>query len=123
VIQIVWECVVKQEHRGQFELVFGPGGAWSRLFSDCDGYRGTTVLRDTAEPRRYAVVDVWDTDPLREQALRIRADAYGGLQAQLDAWSESRTDLGTFRVLAQASVRPRGRAGGRPPSRSRTRRV
>jgi len=121
-IQVVWECVVKREHRGQFELIFGPGGAWSKLFSDCDGYRGTTVLRDTAEPRRYAVVDLWDTEPLREQALRDHEDGYGGLDATLNTWTESWSELGTFRVLAQASVRPHGRTGRRPSSRPRTRR-
>jgi hypothetical protein len=26
-IEIVWEFVVKEEARGQFELVYGPGGA------------------------------------------------------------------------------------------------
>jgi hypothetical protein len=32
-IEIVWEFVVKEEARGQFELAYGPGGAWSKLFA------------------------------------------------------------------------------------------
>ena len=29
-VEIVWESVVKEGARGPFELVYGPGGAWSR---------------------------------------------------------------------------------------------
>ena len=49
-IEIVWEYVVKEEARGQFELAYGPGGAWSKLFARCPGFRGTTLLRDTKNP-------------------------------------------------------------------------
>ena len=45
-VEIVWEFVVKEEARGQFELAYGPGGAWSKLFARCPGFRGTTLLRD-----------------------------------------------------------------------------
>ena len=43
-VEIVCEFVVKEETRGQFELAYG--GAWSKLFTRCPGFRGTTVLRD-----------------------------------------------------------------------------
>ena len=46
-VEIVWEFVVREETRGQFELAYGPGGAWSKLFARCLGFRGTTLLRDT----------------------------------------------------------------------------
>jgi hypothetical protein len=32
------------------------------------------------------------------------------LEAAFDEWTESRAELGTFRVMAEATVRPRGRA-------------
>jgi hypothetical protein len=110
-IEIVWEFVVKEEARGQFELAYGPGGAWSKLFARCPGFRGTTLLRDTKNPRRYLAIDLWDTDTQREQMLAERQAEYSNLEAAFGDWTESRTEVGTFRVLAEATVRPRGRAG------------
>jgi heme-degrading monooxygenase HmoA len=109
-IEIVWEFVVKEEARGQFELAYGPGGAWSKLFARCPGFRGTTLLRDTKNPRRYLTIDFWDTLAQREQMLAERKAEYSNLDAALADWTESKTEVGIFRVLAEATVHPRGRA-------------
>ena len=110
-VEIIWEFVVKEQARGQFELAYGPGGAWSKLFARCPGFRGTTVLRDTKNPRRYLTIDLWETGAQREQALAERKAEYSNLDAAFADWTESRTEVGIFSVLAEATVRPRGRAG------------
>ncbi|MDH7485442.1 MAG: antibiotic biosynthesis monooxygenase [Anaerolineae bacterium] len=110
-VEIVWEFVVREEARGQFELAYGPGGAWSRLFARCPGFRGLTLLRDVRNPRRYLAIELWETEAQREQALAEARAGYAELNAALADWSESRTELGAFRVLAEATVRPPGGAG------------
>lgn len=105
-IEIVWEMIVQEDKRSQFELIFGPGGTWSKLFGKSQGYRGTTVLNDTHNPVRYLIVDIWDTDEQQAQARRDGADEYAKLTADLDNWTESRTEVGIFRVRAEATVRP-----------------
>ena len=109
-IEIVWEFVVKDEARGQFELAYGPGGAWSKLFARCPGFRGTTLLRDTENPRRYLTIDFWDTLAQWEHMLAERKSEYSNLDAAFADWTESKSEVGIFRVLAEATVRPRGRA-------------
>jgi heme-degrading monooxygenase HmoA len=109
-VEIVWEFIVKEEARGHFELAYGPGGAWSKLFARYAGFRGTTVLRDTENPRRYLTIDLWETADQREQALAESEARYAELEAALDEWTESRTEVGIFAVRAEATVRPRGRA-------------
>jgi hypothetical protein len=108
-IEIIYEYVVKEGAGGHFELAYGPGGAWSRLFADYPGFRGTTLLRDTADPRRYLAIELWDTAAEREEALGDQWAEYADLNAALDGWTTSRTEVGTFRVRAEATVRPRGR--------------
>jgi len=110
-IEIVWEFVVKEEDRGQFELMYGPGGAWGKLFARSPGFRGTTLLRDTKNPRRYLTIDLWDTEAQREQVLAEHKAGYSDLEAALGDWTESRTEVGVFSVRAEATVRPLGRAG------------
>ena len=109
-IEVVCEFVVKDEARGQFELAYGPGGAWSKLFARCPGFRGTTLLRDAKNPRRYLAIDFWETEAQREQALAEREAEYSDLDTAFADWTESRTEVGVFRVLAEATVHPRGRA-------------
>ncbi|UCD37600.1 MAG: antibiotic biosynthesis monooxygenase [Fidelibacterota bacterium] len=110
-IEIVREFVVKEEARGQFELAYGPGGAWSKLFARCPGFRGTTLLRDTKNPNRYLTMDFWETEAQREQVLADRKAEYSRLNATFTDWIVSKTEVGVFRMLAEATVRPLGRAG------------
>jgi hypothetical protein len=119
-VEIVWECVVKDEARGQFELAYGPGGAWSQLFGRCPGFRGTTLLRDTQNPRRYLTIDFWDTGAQQEQALAESEAEYADLEAAFSEWTESRTEVGVFGVLGQATVRARGTVGRARRSSRRT---
>lgn len=109
-VEIIWEFIVKEEARGQFELAYGPGGAWSTLFADCRGFLGTTLLRDVSDSRHYLRVEVWENETQREQALAERSVEYAEVDAALAEWTESRTRVGIFRMLAEASVRPQGRA-------------
>jgi len=120
-IEIVWEFVVKEEARGQFELAYGPGGAWSKLFARCPGFRGTTLLRDMKNPRRYLTIDFWDTVAQREQVLAERKAEYSNLDAAFADWTESKTEVGIFGVLAEATVHPRGRARRSKAGESRRR--
>ncbi len=107
-VEIIWEFVVKEEARGQFELAHGPGGAWSNLFARSPGFRGSALLRDTKNPRRYLRSDVWETGAHQEQALAERKAEYANLEAAVAGWTESRREVGSFRLLAEATVRPRG---------------
>jgi heme-degrading monooxygenase HmoA len=118
-IEVVWEFVVKEEARGQFELAYGPGGAWSKLFARCPGFRGTTMLRDTKNPRRYLTIDLWETEVQREQALAASRAEYSDLEAAFREWTESGTEVGIFSVRAEATVRPRGKAGRSKAGESR----
>ena len=72
--------------------------------------------------RRYLTIDLWDTKAQREQMLAERKAEYSDLEAAFGDWTESRTEMGTFRVLVEATVRPRGRAG-RTKAREARRRI
>ena len=125
-VEVVREYVVNGEAGGHFELQYGPGGAWSRLFAHCPGFRGITVLRDMKNRQRYLVIEIWESETLREQALREQAlrelaTAYADLEAAQDEWLEVHSELGLFSMVSEATVRARSRAGrGRAPSGRRS---
>ena len=109
-IEVIWEFVVKEEARGQFELAYGPGGAWSKLFAKSPGFRGTTLLIDTKNRRRYLTIDLWDSEAQREQMLDEHKAEYSNMLTAFGDWTDSKAEVGIFRALAQATVRPRGKA-------------
>ena len=114
-IEIVRAYVVKPDRRGQFELSYGPGGAWSKLFASCQGFLGITVLRDTVDPQRYLTIEVWNSEAQREQALAEHEAAYAELKTTIGEWIESTHEMGVYSVLAEAGVRRRGGAGRSRP--------
>lgn len=108
-IEVFCEYVVREEAVGRFELAYGPGGAWSKLFSRSPGFRGLTLLRDADDPCRFLSVDVWDSIDEREQALAQGGPDYARLGSSLAEWTDLQTQLGVFMVRGEAGVRPRRR--------------
>jgi heme-degrading monooxygenase HmoA len=106
-IQVVWEFVVREKAEQRFMLVFGPGGAWSRAFCDAPGYRGTTLLCDISDSRRFLVFDLWDSAPAREEYLGKHPDGASQLDVALAELVERKTELGVFHMRADATVRAR----------------
>lgn len=104
-VEYIQEFEVKPEFGGQFELLFGAGGAWSRLFSRAPGYRGTTLLRSLQQPERYLVVDIWDSPALREASMDACKDDYHALCEQLQNLSRIVKEPICYTIRSAAMVR------------------
>ena len=123
-IEVVYEFIVKNESRGRFELAYGPGGAWSQVFAPCEGFRGITVMRDLENPRRYLTIELWDSADQRQLAFSKQKTEGDELNSMMANWTDSITEVGIFRVMAEATVRPHGktrRTKARKPHRRQRR--
>jgi heme-degrading monooxygenase HmoA len=95
-IHIVWEFVVKDGAAEAFAEGYGPGGDWAQLFARHAGYRGTSLWRDEAQPRRFMTVDRWDTlDHFHRMKTESAAD-YARLDSRFADLTESERELGVF---------------------------
>jgi hypothetical protein len=112
-VEIVWEYTVKKEACGRFELLFGPGGAWSNLFARSAGFRGTTLMRDLQDAQRYLVIEIWNDETDRERSINEQQGDYANLEKLLVDWTKSIIKIGIFSVLAEGTIRPRGKSGRR----------
>lgn len=121
-IQIVWRYEVRDQNRGQFELFYGPGGVWSTLFAKAPGFRGTALLRDVRGPHRYLTIDSWDTEGHRQDFLKQHGAEYAAMAAALRELLDSESEIGVYKLLGEAVVRPvprRTTARASRPRRSR----
>jgi len=99
VIQIVWEFRVKAGREREFEERYSPAGDWARLFARSDGYRGTTLLKDTGRPGRYLVIDAWRDAPAFAAFKEAHGAAYAALDKECEALTEAEVPIGTFQPL------------------------
>ncbi len=98
-IQFVWEFVARAEKIAEFERYYSASGAWAQLFAKCPGYRGTVLLRDAEQPRRYFTVDTWDR-PEDYRAMREKSSAeFDQLDRACEAFTEVERRIGAFEVL------------------------
>ncbi|MGH9699176.1 MAG: antibiotic biosynthesis monooxygenase family protein [Candidatus Acidiferrales bacterium] len=95
-IQFVWEFVARPGQTLEFERCYAPDGPWAELFRRAPGYRGTSILRDAEQPRRYLTIDRWDT-AAAHQAMRERlAQEYAALDRACEQLTESERRIGVF---------------------------
>ncbi len=115
-VEFITQLTAREHARAALELAFARGGAWDRVASRCPGFRGTTLLRGVRTPRCYLVVELWEAEGDREAAIRQHEAEYASFEALLAEWAESRSEVGAFRMVGEASVRPH--AGERRAPRS-----
>jgi len=93
---ILWEFEVKPGSAGGFENVYGPNGAWVRLFQRDPHFRGNQLLRDPTRPLFYFTLDFWDSETDYHDFL----NAYRAAYEELDRYNEGLTlqerNIGSF---------------------------
>lgn len=88
----VWSFIPHPDRLSEFEDVYGPNGAWARLFHRAPGFLGTTLLRgeDCLTLDRWASQEAWD---------RFRAEfgqEYEALDRQCEGLTMAEEAIGDY---------------------------
>jgi heme-degrading monooxygenase HmoA len=95
-VRFVWEFVARPDRVSEFERHYASSGAWAELFRRSEGFRGTMLLRDAENSRRFLTVDSWE-DAAAFAAMRERfGKEYGELDRLCAAFTESERRIGEF---------------------------
>jgi heme-degrading monooxygenase HmoA len=95
-IQIMWEFRVKAGQELQFERHYSASGRWARFFRQSPAYRGTTLLRDAADSRRYLTIDRWEDEESFQRFKEESAAEYQALDKEFEALTEEERRVGVF---------------------------
>jgi heme-degrading monooxygenase HmoA len=98
-VEFVWEFIARADKTDEFEQCYSATGRWSALFGKSPGYRGTTLLRDCDQPRRYLTIDGWDSAELYQAMRRNYAQEFEELDRRCEALTESERRIGAFEVV------------------------
>ena len=96
--QTIWEYRVPEGRRGDFVRQYGPEGSWAHLFAQAEGYLGTELLQDAADPGRFLTIDRWLSQADFEAFKTRFASDYDTLDALCEALTESDNHIGQFYV-------------------------
>jgi hypothetical protein len=93
---VIWEFQVRPGMEMTFESIYGPGGAWVRLFEQSADFLGTELSRDEASPSRYLTLDFWSSREAYEQFQTQHAAEYKVIDAQCEQLTVSEREIGRF---------------------------
>lgn len=93
---IVWEFVAHDATRSEFEALYGPHGAWAKLFAGSPSFLGTRLLRETPNSSRYLTLDRWQDRDAYEDFLRRYQAEYRDLDARCSSLTLRESHLGCF---------------------------
>lgn len=96
---ILWEFRVRPEGMDRFLAHYSPSGTWAELFRKADGFRGTELLSDPADPTRFLSVDRWDSPEARELFLERFGEEYVVLDRECEGLTVSERRLGEFEAI------------------------
>jgi heme-degrading monooxygenase HmoA len=92
----VWEFLVDDARRIEFERHYGPRGSWAALFGRAPGYLGTELLRDEATAGRYLTLDRWRSAAAYRAFREQSAAEYAALDLECEALTRAERALGSF---------------------------
>jgi heme-degrading monooxygenase HmoA len=95
---IVWRFRANPERRADFVAAYGPDGDWARLFRRGEGYIGTELLADRADPNTFLCIDRWRSEADFAAFKQLHGDAYRALDQRCEALTVEEIPLGSYKV-------------------------
>ncbi len=104
-IQIVWEFHVPADKREEFERHYAANGTWAEFFQRDAAFKGTQLLRDMADPKRYFTIDSWEDEDAYGAFRAQHYQEYNTLDQQMEALTQSEKRIGVFEVPTNGAAR------------------
>jgi heme-degrading monooxygenase HmoA len=96
---VIWEFEIKNNSQASFERVNGPNGEWAKLFKRGEGYLGTELVRDLANPQRYLTIDRWVSQADYDAFRQKWRNEYEAMDQRGEALTASETKIGSFETF------------------------
>ena len=93
---IVWEFRVAAGKEAEFIEKYGPEGIWARFFREGQGYIGTELVQDVADPGRFLTLDNWHSEEDFKRFRQQNLAEYERLDEQFAGLTKTETRLGAF---------------------------
>jgi heme-degrading monooxygenase HmoA len=96
---VIWEYIVTESQKSEFEKIYGPKGDWAQLFSSDRDYLGTELLRVLESPNHYITIDRWTSSAAYDSFHEKYRAAYEAMDARCENLTERETLLGRYNLI------------------------
>jgi len=96
---IIWKYKIKPASKEKFELEYGPGGTWFKLFSKSSSYTGSYLNRDEEDSNVYILIDTWTDKQSYEDFKEKNKEDYNRLSDQFQHLYEREEKVGSFDLI------------------------
>lgn len=96
---VIWKYTVNPENRDAFELEYGGGGVWEKLFEKADGYEGSYLHRGADDSSVYLVIDRWGSRQAYDFFIFSNNETYKKLNVLLSHLYQSEERIGAFNLM------------------------
>ena len=96
----IWAYRVPPEKVDEFRRLYGPEGAWVRLFRQAPGYVDTDLYRDRNDGDRYVTIDRWESEEAFENFRASFAEEFERLDRDGEHLTLEETPLGELKPMA-----------------------
>ena len=95
---IIWEFQVKEEFKAEFIEAYGAAGLWAALFRRGEGFLGTRLFHDTADPQRYLTIDQWISAAAHDAFKEQWTAEYEAIDRRCARLTKQESLLGDFKI-------------------------
>ena len=99
----LWKYEVAPEDAPAFETLYGPEGAWARLFARSPAYLGTELLR-SVDGSHYVTIDRWVDEASHTAFVESHRSEYERLDAAGDGLTRRETFVGSYETGRPATA-------------------
>jgi len=99
----LWEFEVKPGCEERFERVYGPEGAWARLFRRHPHYHETRLVRDSFRQNFYLTMDFWQSRGAYGEFMEGYRKEYEELEVVGEALTLKERQVGWFESIEGGS--------------------
>lgn len=99
-IKVLWEYIVKDDHRDQFIAIYSPDGAWSKLFSKHPGFIRTELIQDSSNPNRFVTIDHWVSLSAYSDMKHRSRNEYKAIDEHCEVFTVDENYIGVFELLS-----------------------
>jgi heme-degrading monooxygenase HmoA len=92
----MWAYLVPSQSVDEFRRLYGPEGAWVRLFRQAPGYLDTHLYRDRDDRDRYVTIDRWESEEAFRRFRAKFAEEFKRLDSEGEDLTLEETPLGEF---------------------------
>ncbi len=96
---VIWKYKVVEEHKTDFEKLYGPHGKWVTLFKTFEGYIDTQLIKEIQEPNCYLTIDTWESQDKYRKFLETKQGEFSIIDAEGESLTISETKIGWFNTL------------------------